>query len=112
MAKSGFYLAVNGESSQSPTRSSHHHIARTTSLLEVQDLMKYHGDLTLGKKYGHLRKTDKELKAMKKDVRKYYEAFNQQVSSSAEHSFKEDNGWLTCIVFKAGPFRRDRVSGL
>ena len=80
MTKSSFYIALNGDSSQSPTRASHANLARTSSLLEVQHVMRYHKDLTLSKEYGHLRKTDKELKAMKKDVRKYYEAFNQQVS--------------------------------
>lgn len=81
MTKSGIYLAINGEPSQSPPpphRSAH--IARTTSLVEVQALKKHHAAACLSKEYEHLRKSEKELKGMKKSLREYYEALNQQVS--------------------------------
>lgn len=80
MAKSGFYLAVNGDASPSPPPVHRiGHLARSSTLLEVQELARHHDSLSLSQRYGHVRKSEKDLKSLKKGLREYYEAVNQQV---------------------------------
>ena len=86
-AMSRYYLPLNGSSSSSmdENRSKYDisstpaHLPRTSTLLEVQTLMREHAvGATFGSKYP--RKTDEDLaKIKKKATREYYEQLNQQV---------------------------------
>ena len=83
---SRYYLPLNSSSSSADenrskydTSSTPAHLPRTSTLLEVQTLMREHAvGATFGTKYA--RKSDEDLaKIKKKATREYYEQLNQQV---------------------------------
>ena len=83
---SRFYLPLNSSSMSADesrgkydASSTPAHLPRTSTLLEVQTLMREHAvGATFGTKYA--RKSDEDLaKIKKKATREYYEQLNQQV---------------------------------
>lgn len=86
-------------------------LPRTQSIAEVRDLIKEHVNLSLSS-YEHARKSDEELKAMKKPLRRFYEQQNELVRHTHHVTAFFGFALTVACATKAGLLCRGRVSSL